>query len=112
MEVPDAVCVSLAETRSRGISTVGPTLRKTREGWGTPREANVRLKKLFLLSVFICVYLWIRFLLVFHAPRRLRMAKAASLARSPRSPAGPTQDGQPFSQGQAAISSRVLASSR
>src|ERR1700693_3404116 len=63
-----------------------------------------------LLSVFICVYLWLRFYLRLHAPRRERIARAASLARSPRSPTGPTHEGHPFSQGHAAISSRVFAS--
>ena len=49
---------------------------------------------------------------VSYAPRRERIASAASFARSPRSPTGPTQDGHPFSQGHAEISSRVFASSK
>jgi len=40
--------------------------------------------------------------------RRSRIASAASLARGARSPAGPTQEGQPASQGQAWINSCVL----
>ena len=38
---------------------------------------------------------------------RSKIASAASLARSPVSPAGPTHDGHPFSHGQPAMSSRV-----
>jgi hypothetical protein len=74
----------------------------------------------FFLSVFIRVNPWLQGLSLSlmplwqfpYAPRRERIASAASLARSPRSPTGPTQDGQPFSHGHAAMSSRVLASSR
>src|SRR6266404_6570018 len=66
------------------------------------------------LSVFICVHLWFPYLSLwfFYAPRRERIARAASFARSPRSPTGPTHEGQPFSHGHAAISSRVLESSK
>jgi len=39
-------------------------------------------------------------------------ASATSLPRVPASPAGPTQEGQPSRQGQAAISVRLSASSR
>ena len=48
----------------------------------------------------------------FHEHRRLRMARAASLVRSLFIPAGPTQDGQPLSQGHDAISSRVRCNKR
>src|SRR5258706_7214051 len=73
---------------------------------------------LCLLSVFIRVNLWVQSLslsasaAIPYAPSRERIASAASLARSPRSPTGPTHDGRPFSQGHAAISSRVFASSK
>src|SRR6266576_652701 len=68
----------------------------------------------FVLSVFICVHLWFQCHSpwLFYAPRHERIANAASLARSPRSPTGPTHEGQPFSHGHAAISSRVLESSK
>lgn len=39
------------------------------------------------------------------------IASAAGFARSPVSPAGPTHEGHPFSQGQPAISSRVRLTS-
>src|SRR6267378_6505400 len=66
------------------------------------------------LSVFICVHLWFQCHSpwLFYAPRHERIANAASFARSPRSPTGPTHDGQPFSHGHAAINSRVLESSK
>src|ERR1700730_13447974 len=48
----------------------------------------------------------------FHAPRRDKIASAASFARPARSPTGPTHDGQPFSQGHAETSSRVFARSK
>src|SRR6266478_587604 len=65
------------------------------------------------LSVFICVHLWFQYPSpwLFYAPRRERIARAASFARSPRFPTGPTHVAQPFSHGHAAISSRVLESS-
>src|SRR6267378_7310696 len=66
------------------------------------------------LSVFICVHLWFPYLSLWfcYAPRRERIASAASFARSPRSPTGPTHEGQPLSHRHAAISSRVLESSK
>ncbi len=42
-----------------------------------------------------------------HAQSRSRIARAASLVRSLFSPAGPTQDGHPWSHGHAAINSCV-----
>ena len=46
-----------------------------------------------------------------YAHNRSRIASAASLARVPVSPAGPTHEGQPLSQEQPAISSRVFCTS-
>ena len=84
-----------------------------------PIQAAHCLSILILLSVFICVHLWFSFpslclrasVAKSYAPRRERIASAASFARSPRSPTGPTHDGHPFSHGHAAISSRVFVSS-
>src|SRR5215475_4803617 len=43
------------------------------------------------------------------AHSRSRIASAASFARGAKSPAGPTQEGQPASQGHARINSRVFS---
>src|SRR5713226_24339 len=47
-----------------------------------------------------------------YAPKRSRMARAASFARGARSPAGPTQEGQPRSHSHAEMSSRVFCTRR